>query len=82
MLKSIHFSEINFNICILLIIKHLQNTPKNKHLNCAKFNPYNILIKTLLSSTKVEFGKNLIRIWVEFGKKMVYGNQCVIKSHF
>ena len=77
MLKFIHFSEINFNICILLIIKYLQNAPKNKHLNCAKFSPYNILIKTLLSSTEVEFSKNLIRTWVEFGKKMVYGKQGV-----
>ena len=31
----------------------------------------------LSSSTEVKFGKNLIRIWVEFGKKMVPRNQAV-----
>ena len=43
----------------------------------AGFYPCKSLIYFLLSSTEVVFGKNLIRTWVEFGKKMVYGKQGV-----
>ncbi|MBQ6096789.1 MAG: hypothetical protein IJK99_03485, partial [Bacteroidales bacterium] len=32
---------------------------------------YEILTKDLSSSTSVKLGKNLVRIWVEFDKKMV-----------
>ena len=78
MLKFTQNFQINFNIYTLLIVKYLQNTSQKTLPFCSKFNPYNILIKTLLSSTEVVFGKNLIRTWVEFGKKMVYGKQGVI----
>lgn len=34
-------------------------------------NPYEIFNKYLSSSTDIKDGKNLVRIWVKFGKKMV-----------
>ncbi len=37
-----------------------------------------LIFNLILSiSTEVEFSKNLIRVWVEFGKKMVPRNQAV-----
>ena len=80
MLKFTQNFQINFNIYTLLIVKYLQNTSQKTLPFCSKFNPYNILTKTLLSSTEVGFGKNLIRTWVEFGKKMVYGKQRVRRA--
>ena len=80
MLKFTQNLQINFNIYTPLIVKHLQNTSQKTLPFCSKFNPYNVLTKTLLSSTEVGFGKNLIRTWVEFGKKMVYGKQGVRRA--
>ena len=39
-------------------------------------------IRVFSSSTDVKVGKNLVRTWVEFGKKMVPGKQGVTKGHF
>ncbi len=35
-------------------------------------------MKDLSKFTKVKFGKNLIRIWVNFDRNLVYGNQEVM----
>jgi len=34
---------------------------------------YFIFAKIVSSSTEVKFGENLVRIWVEFDKKLVLG---------
>lgn len=44
---------------------------------------FNLILTIFLSSSSdVKVGKNLIRIWVEFGKKMVSGKQGVMIGHF
>ena len=45
-------------------------------------NFYKHQTKFLSYFSTVEVGKNLIRTWVEFGKKMVPRNQGVKKAHF
>ncbi len=35
-------------------------------------------MKALSKFTKVKFGKNLVRIWVNFDRNLVYGNQGVM----
>ena len=41
-----------------------------------------VINKFYSSSTTVKYGKNLVRTWVEFGKKMVPGKQAVAKGRF
>ena len=82
MLKFNFCYEINFNICNILLFRVLfLALPKTLSFS-AGFHLYKSLIYFLLSSTEVVFGKNLIRTWVEFGKKMVYGKQGVMSDKF
>jgi len=82
MLKFNIYHEIYFNICNILLFRVLiLALPKTLSFS-AGFNLYKSLIYFLLSSTEVVFGKNLIRTWVEFGKKMVYGKQGVMTDKF
>ena len=82
MLKFNFCYEINFNIFNILLFRVLI-LPLSKTLSfSARFYLYKSLIYFLLSSTEVVFGKNLIRTWVEFGKKMVYGKQGVMTDKF
>ena len=67
----------NFNIYNILIIRVSKKSTTFQHPNRDIFYLYKTLTNKLLSSTEVEFGKNLIRTWVEFGKKMVPGKQGV-----
>ena len=77
MLKFNICYEINFNIFNILLFRVLiLALPKTPSFS-AGFYPCKSLIYLLLSSTEVVFGKNLIRTWVEFGKKMVPGKQGV-----
>ena len=41
-----------------------------------------VINKFYPSFTTVKYGKNLVRTWVEFGKKMVSGKQAVAKGRF
>ena len=82
MLKFNICYEIIFNICNMLLFRVLFFTlPKTLSFS-AGFYPCKSLIYFLLSSIEVVFGKNLIRTWVEFGKKMVYGKQGVMTDDF
>ena len=82
MLKFNFCYEINFNISNILLFRVLIFAlPKTLSFSTG-FYLYKSLIYFLLSSTEVVFGKNLIRTWVEFGKKMVYGKQGVMTDKF
>jgi len=82
MLKFNICYEINFNIYNILFFKHLFLAPPKLPPVSPEFNLYKSLIYFLLSSTEVVLGKNLIRTWVEFGKKIVYGKQGVMSDDF
>ena len=45
-------------------------------------NPIRLFVKNLSNSTKLKFDKNLIKLWVKFGKNLVPGNQGVEKGRF
>ena len=82
MLKFNFCYEINFNIFNILLFRVLiLILPKTLSFS-AGFYLYKSLIYFLLSSTEVDFGENLIRTWIKFDKKMVYGKQGVMSDDF
>ena len=47
--------------------------PPTQEWGLTKCQFFEIPIKNLLNFTMVKYGKNLIRIWVKFGKNLVLG---------
>ena len=53
-----------------------------KNTLCAAPKTAQKLTRVFSKSTVAEFGKNLVGVWVNFGRYLVLGNQWFAKSHF
>ncbi len=68
-----------------LSIKFCSGLPppkKGPHKPQPEPNPIRLFVKNLSNSTKLKFDKSLVKLWVEFGKNLVPGNQRVEKDRF
>ena len=61
----------------LLFFAYAWPTISRTHCPSAILSYYKTFIKDLLNSTIVNFGKSLVKLWVNFGKSLTQGNQGV-----
>ncbi len=68
----------NASVFASIFAPHPDQIPTLHPLKASAVNNFYVNFAIFLSSsTKLKFGKNLVRIWVELDRKMVYGNQGV-----